>query len=416
MKISTLFAALTMLVLSPVIASAQDIRIGVAGPMTGSERAFGAQIRRGAEAAVADINAAGGVLGRKLSIEIGDDGCDRVKAASVATSLANLQVPFVVGHFCSSSSVPASEIYAANNIVQITPASTNPYFTERQLWNVFRVCGRDDQQGIVAADYIARNFKGRKIAILHDQSIYGKGVADTVKNALNKAGIKESVYSAFSKEGQDVLRMIPLLKSGNVDLVYIGGYHREAALLRREMRDQGIQARMIGADALNDREFASLAGSATEDVLFTFGPDPRTKPSATAVVSAARAMNIDPEGYFLYTYAAVQVWAGAVSRIGSLDARRVAQAIKAGTANTVLGTLSFDAKGDIKHLDYVIYRFDSKGGYAELRGAGLPSVATAAPQPASPPAATPRPPSPAPTSAVPLLLRRLPANRALRRS
>ena len=160
------------------VARAQDITVAVAGPMTGGESPFGMQMKNGAELAVADLNAAGGVLGKKLSLQVSDDACDPKQARSVAEKIAGAKIPFVAGHFCSSSSIPASEAYADGNVLQITPASTNPLFTERKLWNVARVCGRDDQQGLVAADYIAKNFKDKNVAILNDKTTYGKGLAD----------------------------------------------------------------------------------------------------------------------------------------------------------------------------------------------------------------------------------------------
>jgi branched-chain amino acid transport system substrate-binding protein len=175
-------------------ASAQDISVGVAGPMTGQYASFGIQLKNGAEAAVADINAAGGVLGKKLKLEIGDDACDPKQARAIGEKFASMKLPFVAGHYCSSSSIPASEAYADGGVLQITPASTNPTFTERKLWNTFRVCGRDDQQGTIAGDYIAKNYKGKNVAILQDKSTYGKGLADEMKKALNKAGVKEVMY------------------------------------------------------------------------------------------------------------------------------------------------------------------------------------------------------------------------------
>src|SRR5215210_747893 len=151
-------------------ALAQDISVGVAGPMTGQYASFGTQLKNGADAAVADINAAGGVMGKKLKLEIGDDACDPKQARSVGEKFASMKLPFVAGHYCSSSSIPASEAYAEGGVLQITPASTNPTFTERNLWNTFRVCGRDDQQGTVAGAYIARAYKGKNIAIIHDKT------------------------------------------------------------------------------------------------------------------------------------------------------------------------------------------------------------------------------------------------------
>ena len=221
-------------------ASAQDISIGVAGPMTGQYASFGTQLKNGAEAAVADINAAGGVMGKKLKLEIGDDACDPKQARAVAEKFASAKLPFVAGHYCSSSSIPASEAYQDGGVLQITPASTNPTFTERNMWNTFRVCGRDDQQGTVAGDYVAKNYKGKNVAILQDKSTYGKGLADEMKKALNKAGVKEKMYEAYTQGDKDFNSLVSKMKANKIDVVYVGGYHTEAGLILRQMRGQGM--------------------------------------------------------------------------------------------------------------------------------------------------------------------------------
>ena len=310
-------------------ALAQDISIAVAGPMTGGESAFGRQMKNGAEQAVADINAAGGVLGKKLALQVGDDACDPKQARSVAEKFASAKIPFVAGHFCSSSSIPASEAYADGNVLQITPASTNPLFTERKLWNVARVCGRDDQQGLVAADYIVKNYKGKNVAILNDKTTYGKGLADETKKALNKAGFTEKMFESYNKGDKDFNSIVSRLKRDNIDLVFVGGYHQEAGLILRQMRDQGLKTVLIAGDAMNDKEFASITGPAAEGTLFTFGPDPRNKATAKAIVEKFKAKNIDPEGYTLYTYAAMQVWTQAVTKAKTTDPKKVMEAIKA---------------------------------------------------------------------------------------
>ena len=179
-------------------AMAQDIIVAAAGPMTGGQATFGRQMRNGAEQAVADINAAGGVLGKKLRLEIGDDACDPKQARSVAEKLSGKGVVAVFGHYCSSSSIPASDAYLDGGVLQITPASTNPLFTERGMWNTFRTCGRDDQQGGFAAAYLAKNFKDKNIAIINDKTTYGKGLADEVKKALNAAGVKEKLNESYN--------------------------------------------------------------------------------------------------------------------------------------------------------------------------------------------------------------------------
>jgi branched-chain amino acid transport system substrate-binding protein len=351
-------------------AFAQDITIAVAGPMTGGESAFGRQMKNGAEQAVTDLNAAGGVLGKKLVLDVEDDACDPKQARSVAEKIGGAKIPFVAGHYCSSSSIPASEAYADNNVLQITPASTNPLFTERNLWNVARVCGRDDQQGAVAAAFIAKNFKGKKIAILDDKTTYGKGLADETRKSLNKLGVKEKLSESYNKGDKDFNAIVSRLKLENIDLVYVGGYHQEAGLILRQMRDQGLKTILMSGDALADKEYASITGPAGEGTLFTFGPDPRNKPTAKTIVDKFKAQNIDPEGYTLYTYAAIQVWSQAAAKAGTLDPKKVMATIKAGAWNTVIGKLEYDAKGDIKQLDYVVYKWDDKGNYTELNPKG----------------------------------------------
>jgi branched-chain amino acid transport system substrate-binding protein len=346
-------------------ASAQDLTIGVAGPMTGQYATFGQQLKNGADLAVADINAAGGVLGKKLALDVGDDACDPKQARAVAEKFVSEKVPFVAGHYCSSSSIPASEAYAEGNVLQITPASTNPTFTERGQWNTFRVCGRDDQQGAVAGAYLAKNYKGKNIAILQDKSTYGKGLADETKKALNKAGVKEKLYEAYTQGDKDFNALVSKLKAAAIDVVYVGGYHTEAGLILRQMRDQGMKAQMISGDALATNEFWSITGPAGEGMLFTFGPDPRKKPTAAAVVKKFKDKGIDPEGYTLYTYAALQVWSLAAAKAGTTDAKKVAATIKAGKWDTVLGPIAYDKKGDITVIDYVFYVWKN-GTYSEM--------------------------------------------------
>lgn len=347
-----------------------DIVIATAGPMTGQYAAFGEQMRRGAEQAIADINAAGGVNGEKLKLEVGDDACDPKQAVAVANDLVNKGVVFVAGHFCSSSSIPASAVYNENNVLQMSPASTNPVFTDEAAakgWtNVFRTCGRDDYQGATAAKYIVDNFKGKKVAVLHDKSAYGKGLADETKKGLEALGAAPVLYEAYTQGDKDFSALVSKMKSAGIDVVYIGGYHTEGGLIIRQSAEQGLKATFISGDAQNTNELWSITGEAGEGFLFTFAPDPRLKPTAAKVVDEFKKAGYDPEGYTLYTYAAIQVWADAVKKAGGTDTAKVAAAIRAGEFSTVLGTLGFDAKGDVKNPEYVMYEW-SKGQYAEKK-------------------------------------------------
>ena len=347
-------------------ASADDITIGVAGPLTGQYATFGQQFKNGATLAIADINAAGGVLGKKLKMDIEDDACDPKQARSVAEKLVGLNVPVVIGHFCSGSSIPASDVYTDAGVLEITPASTNPKFTERGMWNTFRVCGRDDQQGQVAGKYILQHYKGKNVAIVHDKQTYSQGLADQVKKTINAGGLKEKMNESFGKDDKDFNALVSRMKANKIDVVYVGGYHTSAGLMLRQMRAQGLKAQMLSGDALATQEFWSITGDAGAGMMFTFGPDPTRRPVAAKVVKAFKAKGINPEGYTLYTYAAIQIWAQAAAKAKTTDPKKVAATIHGGKWDTVLGQIGYDKKGDITRLDYVFYVWKKGGTYQEV--------------------------------------------------
>jgi len=333
-----------------------DITVAVAGPITGQYASFGEQMKRGAEMAVADINAAGGINGEQLKLEVGDDACDPKQAVAVANQFVSKGVKFVDGHFCSGSSIPASKVYEEEGILQITPASTNPKFTDEGGWNVARVCGRDDAQGLVAGNFLAKHYAGKKIAILHDKTPYGKGLADETQKSLHAAGGKEAMYEAYTAGEKDYTALVSKLKEAAIDVVYVGGYHTEAGLILRQMREQGLNAQMVSGDALVTDEFWTITGPAGEGTLMTFAPDPQKFETAQAVVKKFKDQGYNPEGYTLYTYAAMQAYQQAATAVGSTDAKKIAEWLRAGnTLKTVLGDIQLNGKGDIKEAKYVWY-------------------------------------------------------------
>jgi branched-chain amino acid transport system substrate-binding protein len=350
-------------------AMAEDIRIAVVGPITGSNAAIGEQMTRGAKMAVEDINAKGGVLGKKLVLDIADDACDPKQAVAAANDVVGKGAVFVDGHYCSSSSIPASAVYHEAGVLQITPASTNPALTDdaaKKGWNnVFRVCGRDDAQGAVAGKYLADHYKGKKVAIIHDKTAYGKGLADETKKAANKLGVKEAMYEAINQGDKDFTALVSKMKQANIDVIYFGGYQTEAGLIVRQAHDQGLKAPLIGGDALVTEEFWKIAGPAGQGTMMTFAPDPRKVPAAKAVVDRFTAQGYNPEGYTLYTYAAIQAFKDAAEKAKSLKLDDLSKALKSMQADTVIGTLSWDKKGDITNPEYVFYIWKD-GKYAEM--------------------------------------------------
>src|SRR3954454_21489162 len=350
---SVLLAAALVAPIAAVAGPARaDIPIAVAGPMsvttmTEQYAAFGEEMTRGAEMAVRDVNERGGINGERLRLLIADDACDPEQAVRVAEELARQRVVLVAGHFCSGASIPASRVYHESGVLMINPASTNPRLTEQGFANVFRIAGRDDAQGGFAADYVVDKGLAERVAIVHDRTAFGQGIADEFRRRLGERGGPVALDEAIAQGDRDFTALIDRMREAGVRLVYFGGYHVEGGLFARPAHDQGLAARLVVNSAMVNREFWDLAGAGGEGVLMTFAPDPRKLPSAAGVVRRFEAEGYSPEGRTLYAYAAVQVFAEAARRAGSTVPGALAEALHRGAYDTVLGTVSFDAKGDV---------------------------------------------------------------------
>jgi branched-chain amino acid transport system substrate-binding protein len=335
-----------------------EILIAVAGPMTGTYAAYGAQMRAGAEAAVDDVNRSGGVIGQRVSLILADDACEREKAIETAYSLVRQKVALVAGHFCSSASIAAASVYAEADIVQISPASADPRLTEaRAGLNIFRLAGRADRQGEVAGKYLAERFSAKRISILHDRTVYGRGLADAVRKSLHEAHTREALFEAIAAGEKDYKAVVSRLKKAAVDVVYFGGFATEAALIARELRRQQLETVVVSGDALATPDFWELAGETGSGTLLTFLPDPRNNRHASELVHRLRNKNIEPEHYVLYAYAAIQSWAAAAAAVQSAEARIVAAELSANAIDSVLGVFRFDKNGDSDLAPFRIYEW-----------------------------------------------------------
>jgi branched-chain amino acid transport system substrate-binding protein len=338
----------------------KEIVIGVAGPMEGSLAAFGEQIRFGTEAAVSDINAQGGVLGRKLKLVDADDQCEQARAVKAADALVEEGAVFVVGHFCSGASISAAKVYAKAGVLQITPASTNPALTEQGIETVFRVTNRDDAQGIFAGTWLAKHYAGKRLAVIDDQQPYGRLAAGQTASTVAASGLTPALVGSFARGTADFAPIITKLQMARIDVVYVGGYHDEVGTFAAQARDRGFTADIVSDDALNTSEFLTYAGSAAEGIRFSDASAKTELASAKDVVAKFRAggyplgqvKQYEPEGYTLNAYAAVQVFAAAAAGAGSTDARKMAVWLRANAVQTVIGDLSWDAKGDLTQLYY----------------------------------------------------------------
>ncbi|NKL21258.1 branched-chain amino acid ABC transporter substrate-binding protein [Rhizobium leguminosarum] len=351
-------------------ARADDLTFAVAGPLTGPLATIGDQFRQGAQAAADAINSKGGVLGRQVKLQFEDDQCDPKQAVSVANRIVASGINFVDGHACSGSSIPASAVYAENGALMMSPASSNPVMTDDAAakgWtNIMRLYTRDDAQGAFIGPWIAKQYAGKKVAILHDKTAYGQGIANAVQASINENGLKETLYEGINPGEKDYNALVTKLKDEKVDVVYFGGYHPEAGLILRQAAEQSYKFQLIMPDSIASPEFWQVAGPAGEGTLFVFPSDPQAKPEAKEAVEKIQSGGFKPEGFTLFSYAVIQAFAQGIERAGSDDPTKVAEALKNGQPiETVVGTVTFDEKGDLKNAGYDINHW-SNGNYAPI--------------------------------------------------
>ena len=349
--------------LAATLASSRaEIRIGIAGPLSGSALPVGEQQEVGANAAIRDLNEHGGVLGETIVATSVDDACDPEQAKAAARQLVSEKVVFVVGHVCSAASIAAGPIYDEAGIVMISPASTNPRVTDEGHRNVFRVIGRDDEQGAIAGDFIADRYPDKRIAIIHDGQAYGLGLAEFTKRELNKRGINEVLFERFLPDQPDYKELVDKLVAAKADVVYTGGYQSDLGVIVRQAKQALPDLQVVGGDSLTSSEFRFIAGDAAEGTYLTFGQDVRLRPEAASVVRSIRDNDAyEPEGYTLYAYAAMQIWAQAAENSKSAEPAAVMQALRTGTFDTVLGKIGFDEKGDVTGVSsFVWYRWSGE--------------------------------------------------------
>lgn len=337
---------------------ADTIRIAVAGPMTGDQSKQGADLKNGVELAVAEWNKKGGLLGKKIELLVGDDQHDPKQAVSIANKFVNSGVAGVVGHWNSSASIPASEVYHRADIPMITPASTNPQVTDRGYANVFRVCGRDDQQGRVAADFVVTHLKVKRVAVLHDKTTYGQGLADEFKKSLAAIGgdrVEVVYYGGIIQGDKDFRGVLTTVASKKPDAYFFGGIYPEGGLLVKQAKEVGLKAPMVSGDGVIDQVFVRIAGPAADGTYLTFSPDTTKLPMAQSVLQTYRATYGEPGPYSFYAYDAAQVLLNAIEKAGTTDGFGVAQAIRTGVHEGITGRLQFDSKGDLLTTQYVVW-------------------------------------------------------------
>lgn len=351
----TLMAAITA-------AHADTLKIGIAGPVTGPVAQYGDMQKIGAMMAIDKINEAGGVNGMTLEGVIYDDACDPKQAVAVANRIVNDDIRHVIGHLCSSSTEPASDIYEEEGVMMITAASTSPSITEKGYELIFRTIGLDSLQGTLAADYIKDKIKPQRLAVIHDKQQYGEGLATTVKEILGDAGIESVMFEGVTPGDKDFSALIAKLKRNNIDFVYYGGYHPELGLILRQSREKGFDAAFMGPEGVVNSDLAAIAGDAMEGVLATAPKSFDQSPENAALVEAFKERNEDPSGPFVFpAYSAIQVMTEAMDATGKTDPFELAEHLRANRFDTTIGEIGFDAKGDLTEPTFEIYTLHADG-------------------------------------------------------
>ena len=335
------------------------VRLGLVLPMASDAGPVAQSMRRAADMAVGDWTPK---LGRAVELRVKEDQFDPKQAVLTAEKLVQEGVWGVVGHFYSSSSVPASVVYRQAGIPLVTPTSTHPRLTSQGFDNVFRVSGRDDRQAITAAEFVLAQLKSRRVAIIHDQTEYGLGLAESFAGALERRAPRRVVLTETLSQGdKDFSTQVARLKGAAPDVVYFGGIFREAAYLVRQMRQAGMKAVFVSGDAVLDPEFIKLAGEdAVTGIYLTFAPDPRLLQSASPIIRRYELQYGSLGPYVLYAYDAVGVLLQAIQVAKPVDnsaqeLQKVLRAIRTRPYAGALGTLRWDRNGDLATPPYVIY-------------------------------------------------------------
>ncbi|MFA5120285.1 branched-chain amino acid ABC transporter substrate-binding protein [Zavarzinia sp.] len=350
-------------------AALPDIVFGLAAPLSGPQAGFGAQLKAGVEFAVEAINANGGIEGRKVVLVQRDDGCDADRAKTVAGELVAAKAVAVIGHFCSSASLAAAPVYAAGDVVMITPASTDPRLTMEGAPGagfVFRTVWRDDFQGLVAAALVKQTLASKKIGVVRDGSLYGQQLTDVFKAALAKLELAAPAADLELGPSLSAKQAAAKLKSAGVGAVFVVATPATAGGLAKALREAGVTASIIGPDALASPDYAKAAGKAADGTIVTFARNPLDYPTAAKAIEKLTERGQDPSGYVLDAFAAAQILSAALGPVvkpdpaGAIDGKRLASTIRVNRFSTVLGELAFDSRGDLTKPGVVYYLW--KGG------------------------------------------------------
>src|SRR5947207_4237296 len=334
------------------------IAIGSVAPLTGGIAHLGKDNENGARLAVEEANAAKIRIGGKEAVFqflAEDDQEDAKVGNTVAQKLVDAKVAGVVGHLNSGTSIPASNIYSGANIPMITGSATNPELTERGLKGVFRVVGRDDQQGPAVANYLVANTKPKVVAIIDDATAYGKGLANEVEKTLTAAGVKVLAREQGTNKTVDWKAVLTKLKGRAPDAVFYGGMDSTAGPLLKQGRERGIKAVFSFGDGACTDEMTKLAGPAAEGLLCSQAGIPPQAADKRFLEAYKKRFNVDPILYAPFTYDAAKLLIAAMKKVDSADPAKYLPELQKIEFSGATGRIVFDAKGDRSDAEMTIF-------------------------------------------------------------
>jgi branched-chain amino acid transport system substrate-binding protein len=359
-KLPLFLSLAVVLVIGAVLAGCQKgqdtIKVGLAGVQSGSDAQIGLTMLQGSQIAIDEWDAKGGVLGKQIEAISLDDEGDPQKANTVAHNLVDDGVVAVLGHLNSNCTIPASIVYNDGKVLQITPGSTNPKYTEQGFPDAFRICGRDDQQGPVAARFMHDQLKLNKIAILHNKTAYGEGLATEVKKTFESLGGQVVMFEGVGTDENDFSANISKIQGQGAEGFFWGGMYGQGGPLCVKMRQTGVNIPFVSGDGCFDDSFINTVGGAAANVYLSFGKDYHQLPAAQPFLEKYKAKYGHDEGaYSVYGYDAANVLLTAIQQAGTTDADKVSALMKSRPFDTILGKIEFDAKGDVKGSGFVMW-------------------------------------------------------------
>jgi len=349
--------------------AAEPIKIGVAGPHSGDLASYGIPTTKAAELVAAEVNAKGGVLGRKIELLIEDDVCKPEIATNTATKLLSAKVDVVLGHICSGATKAALGIYKDSKMICMSPSATNPGLTQSGDYpNFYRTIASDDAQAKLDVEFALNTLKLKKIAVIHDKGDYGKGFAEFAKKFLEESGKAEVVlYEGITPGAMDYSAIVQKIKRTKAEAVIYGGYHPEASKIVTQMRKKKMKTVFISDDGVKDDTFIKVAGEFAEGVYASGPKDTSANPlSIAAEKTHKEKYKSDPGAFYINAYSAMLALVNAIEKAGSTDYEALSKALKTEWVETPIGKIRFDDRGDAIGAGFSVYQVQ-KGKYVELK-------------------------------------------------